>query len=57
MMVSHESLDGLLRLFGPAGGRRVADRMNGRTAADDDRIVCTTRWAAAEFEWIGASNV
>jgi alpha-1,6-mannosyltransferase len=57
MMVSHESLDGLLRLFGPAWGRRVADRMNGRTADDYDRIVCTTRWAAAEFERIGASNV
>jgi alpha-1,6-mannosyltransferase len=57
MMVSHESLDGLLRLFGPAWGRRVADRMNGRTADDYDRVVCTTRWAAAEFERIGAANV
>jgi alpha-1,6-mannosyltransferase len=57
MMVSHESLDGLLRLFGPASSRRVADLLNGRTAADHDRIVCTTRWAAAEFERIGASNV
>jgi len=57
MMVSHESLDGLLRLFGPAPGRRVADFLNGRTAADYDRIVCTTRWAAAEFERIGAENV
>jgi alpha-1,6-mannosyltransferase len=53
MMVSHESLDGLLRLFGPASGRRVADVLNGRTAADHDRIVCTTRWAAKEFERIG----
>ena len=57
MMVSHESLDGLLRLFGPASGRRIADFLNGRTAADYDRIVCTTRWAAAEFERIGAANV
>jgi alpha-1,6-mannosyltransferase len=57
MMVSHESLDGLLRLFGPAWGRRVADRLNGRTADDYDRVVCTTRWAAAEFERIGAPNV
>jgi alpha-1,6-mannosyltransferase len=54
MMVSHESLDGLLRLFGPAWGRRVADHLNGRTATEYDRIVCTTRWAAAEFERIGA---
>ncbi|GAA0525153.1 glycosyltransferase family 1 protein [Paractinoplanes ferrugineus] len=53
MMVSHESLDGLLRLFGPASGRRVADVLNGRTAADHDKIVCTTRWASAEFERIG----
>ncbi|MEU4238981.1 glycosyltransferase [Actinoplanes sp. NPDC026619] len=53
MMVSHESLDGLLRLFGPASGRRVADLLNGRTAADHDKIVCTTRWAAREFERIG----
>lgn len=57
MMVSHESLDGLLRLFGPAWGRRVADRLNGWTADDYDRIVCTTQWAAAEFERIGAPNV
>jgi alpha-1,6-mannosyltransferase len=57
MMVSHESLDGLLRLFGPGSGRRIADLLNGRTAADYDRIVCTTRWAAAEFERIGAPNV
>ncbi|GIE98099.1 glycosyltransferase [Paractinoplanes rishiriensis] len=53
MMVSHESLDGLLRLFGPASGRRVADAINGRTARTHDQIVCTTRWAAAEFERIG----
>jgi alpha-1,6-mannosyltransferase len=53
MMVSHESLDGLLRLFGPASGKRVADLLNGRTAAGHDRIVCTTQWAAAEFERIG----
>jgi alpha-1,6-mannosyltransferase len=53
MMVSHESLDGLLRLFGPASGRRIADILNGRTAADHDTIVCTTRWASREFERIG----
>jgi len=75
MMVSHESLDGLLRLAGPgrgrsglpvggvragrggAAGRWVADGLNARTAADFDRVVCTTRWAAAEFERIGARNV
>jgi alpha-1,6-mannosyltransferase len=57
MMVSHESLDGLLRLFGPAPSRRLADTLNARTAGDHDRVVCTTAWAAAEFDRIGARNV
>jgi alpha-1,6-mannosyltransferase len=57
VMVSHESLDGLLRLFGPSPSRRVADILNARSAADHDRIVCTTEWAAAEFHRIGARNV
>jgi alpha-1,6-mannosyltransferase len=57
MMVSHESLDGLLRLFGPGSGRRLADRLNARSAAAHDTIVCTTGWAAAEFDRIGAGNV
>jgi alpha-1,6-mannosyltransferase len=57
MMVSHESLDGLLRLFGPVRTRWVADRINARTAAAHDTVVCTTGWAAAEFERIGAGNL
>ena len=57
MMVSHESLDGLFRLFGPAAARGVADRMNARTAADHTVVACTTEWAAAEFTRIGAGNV
>ncbi len=57
MMVSHESLDGLLRLFGPTPARHIANRLNARTAADHDRIVCTTQWAANEFERIGAGNI
>lgn len=57
MMVSHESLDGLLRLFGPASGRRTADWVNARTARSHDTIVCTTRWAAAEFERLGVRNL
>jgi alpha-1,6-mannosyltransferase len=57
MMVSHESLDGLLRLFGPAPGRRMADLLNARSAAEHDRIVCTTKWAANEFHRLGARNV
>ena len=57
MMVSHESLAGLLRLFGPGPSRRLGDLLNTRTAADHDRIVCTTRWAAAEFERLGVRNL
>jgi alpha-1,6-mannosyltransferase len=57
MMVSHESLDGLLRLFGPPASRRMADRMNARTAAAYTTVVGTTGWAVAEFSRIGAGNV
>ncbi|MFI7543851.1 glycosyltransferase [Actinoplanes sp. NPDC049599] len=57
MMVSHESLDGLLRLFGGGGGPWLADRLNARSAAGFDRIVCTTGWAAAEFERLGVRDV
>jgi alpha-1,6-mannosyltransferase len=59
VMVSHESLAGLLDVWGvPARtATPLADRLNGRTAAAFDRIVCTTGWAAAEFDRIGARNV
>jgi len=56
MMVSHESLDGLLRISGTRS-RLLADRLNARTAADYDTIACTTGWAAAEFDRIGAANI
>jgi alpha-1,6-mannosyltransferase len=35
----------------------VADRLNARTASAHDTVVCTTGWAAAEFDRIGARNV
>ncbi|MBB5867942.1 alpha-1,6-mannosyltransferase [Allocatelliglobosispora scoriae] len=59
VMVSHESLDGLLAVAGlPTGPRtRVADRLNRATARRYDTVVCTTRWAAAEFDRVGAGNV
>jgi alpha-1,6-mannosyltransferase len=59
MMVSHESLDGLIRMVVPGDGpaRWLADRLNARTAADFDSVVCTTGWAAAEFARIGVANV
>ncbi|MEV0713896.1 glycosyltransferase [Asanoa sp. NPDC050611] len=55
VMVSHESLAGLLRISGLPGasGRRVADALNARSATAYDTIVCTTGWAAEEFVRIG----
>ncbi|MGQ0574065.1 MAG: glycosyltransferase [Pseudonocardia sp.] len=59
VVVSHERLDRLLTQFllpaGPA--RRVADRANARMAAAYDTVVCTTAFARAEFDRIGARNV
>jgi alpha-1,6-mannosyltransferase len=59
MMVSHESLDGLLRLFGPgrAAGARLADMLNRRSVTAFDTVVCTTGWAAREFTRLGAAPV
>ncbi|GAB3954951.1 glycosyltransferase family 1 protein [Micromonospora vulcania] len=59
VMVSHESLTGLLGQWRvPEALRRpVADRLNRATSRAYDRIVCTTRWAAEEFDRIGAANV
>ncbi|MBG6102564.1 MULTISPECIES: glycosyltransferase [Micromonospora] len=59
VMVSHESLTGLLGQWGvPDPLRRpTADRLNRATSRAYDRIVCTTRWAAEEFDRIGAGNV
>jgi alpha-1,6-mannosyltransferase len=57
MMVSHESLDGLLRLFTPGGslGPWCADRLNARTVAAFDTVLCTTEWAQREFLRLGAA--
>jgi alpha-1,6-mannosyltransferase len=59
MMVSHEGLDGLLRLLGPPGlpAERLADRMNRASAETYDVVVCTTRWAAAEFRRLSVPNL
>jgi alpha-1,6-mannosyltransferase len=70
VMVSHESLTGLFSLPADVSGmsrwrsrllshaaRGLADDLNRRTVRDHRRIVCTTRWAAAEFERIGAPNL
>jgi alpha-1,6-mannosyltransferase len=70
VMVSHESLTGLFSLPADVSGMsrwrsrllsdlatRLADELNRRSARDYRRIVCTTRWAAAEFERIGTPNL
>lgn len=59
VMVSHESAGGVLGTWGlPATtAHRAADALNRRTAHAYTRVVCTTAWAAAEFERIGARNV
>ncbi len=59
-MVSHESLTALLAMMPvgfPALWRAIADALNRRTARVYQRVICTTGWAAAEFEQIGAANV
>jgi len=55
-MVSHESVTALLDGLGWVG-RAVADWLNRRTARAYQRVICTTGWAAGEFERIGAGNV
>ena len=68
VMISHESLTALIRLavpgldlpwltrWGPA--LAVADAVaNRRTVRAYQRVICTTAWAAAEFERIGAGNL
>ncbi|MEV6106964.1 glycosyltransferase [Streptomyces sp. NPDC051940] len=59
VMVSHESVDGVLRTWGvPENAAvRAADTLNRRTAYAFGRVVCTTEWAAREFERIGARNI
>jgi alpha-1,6-mannosyltransferase len=59
VVISHERLDRLLEQFGlprPAAVR-LADRANARMAAHYDTVVCTTGFARAEFDRIGAANV
>jgi len=59
VMVSHESVTALLKLtrLGPWLPGAVAGWLNRRTALAYHRVICTTGWAAAEFERIGAGNV
>jgi alpha-1,6-mannosyltransferase len=57
MMVSHESLAGLLGVWGMPARDRLANRLNRRTAETFDQIVCTTAFAAAEFRRLGVPNL
>jgi alpha-1,6-mannosyltransferase len=57
VMVSHESLVALFGLTAPSLSRPVADWLNRRTARAYRQVICTTGWAAAEFERIGAGNL
>ncbi|HEU4349867.1 MAG TPA: glycosyltransferase [Actinoplanes sp.] len=57
MMVSHESLAGLLGLWGIPAREPLADRLNRQTAERYDQIVCTTAFAAAEFRRVGVPNL
>jgi alpha-1,6-mannosyltransferase len=58
VMVSHESVAGLLGLAARAPwAGTLADLLNARTAGHYGRVICTTGWAAAEFERIGATNL
>jgi alpha-1,6-mannosyltransferase len=59
MMVSHDSLAGLMKMFGPPviPVSRISDRLNRATAASFDVIVCTTSWAAAEFRRLNIPNL
>jgi alpha-1,6-mannosyltransferase len=62
VMVSHESLTALLRLallrLTPlAPVHAAADALNRRTSREYQKVICTTAWAAAEFERIGAEPV
>src|ERR1044071_9771244 len=53
VMVSHESLAGLLGVWGMPKRDSLADKFNMRTAEYFDQIICTTSFAAAEFRRLG----
>lgn len=58
-VISHERLDRLLTQWtrAPRISRRIADRSNAALAASFDSVVCTTSWAAEEFDRLGVANL
>ncbi len=59
MVISHERLDRLLEQWLPGWLplRAAADRSNAGLASSYDTVLCTTGWAAEEFDRIGAPNL
>jgi alpha-1,6-mannosyltransferase len=67
VMISHESLTALMRMAVPGldlpwlsrwrPALALVDAVNRRTVRAYQRVICTTAWAAAEFERIGAGNL
>jgi alpha-1,6-mannosyltransferase len=59
VMVSHESLSGLLRIAGlpKTIARWASNHINARSVAAYDTILCTTAWASEEFDRFGAANI
>lgn len=55
VMVSHDSVTAILG--GSVFARLVADALNRLTARQYDQVICTTAWAAAEFERLDAPNL
>ena len=59
MVISHERLDRLLKQWLPGWlpTTGFADRSNAALASSYNTVLCTTDWAAAEFERIGTTNL
>lgn len=59
MVISHERLDRLLAQWLPGWlpNAGIADRSNAALAASYNAVLCTTDWAAEEFERIGTPNL
>jgi len=56
-LFAHERVDGVVAEHAPRlPGTAIADRMNTRIASEVERIVTTTRYAAAEFERVGVAT-
>jgi alpha-1,6-mannosyltransferase len=58
VMIAHERVDGVVRAFAPRlPARRIADWLNSGAASRVDHVVCTTDFAAQEFDRIGCPTV